>query len=142
MHFFKLVVFVFFIKIPRSGNAGTYGSSTFSFLRSLCALFHSGCSHFLVPPAAHRRSRFSTSSSAWISCGLFDVCHSDRYEVTSHLMVVFHFFDDQQCSVSFHIPVGHLHVCFGKMSIQVFCPFFIGSFFYIELYKLFKYFGY
>ena len=24
----------------------------------------------------------------------------------------------------FHVPVGHLHLFFGRMSIQVFCPFF------------------
>ena len=24
----------------------------------------------------------------------------------------------------FHVPVGHLYMFFGEMSIQVFCPFF------------------
>ena len=36
--------------------------------------------------------------------------------------------------MSFHLPIGHLHVFFGKMSIQVFCPFFnqVVCFFDIE----------
>ena len=42
------------------------------------------------------------------------------------------------------MPVGHLHLLFGKMSIQFFCPFFnqIVSFFDVKLYELFIYVGY
>ena len=35
-----------------------------------------------------------------------------------------HSSDDLQCSACFHVPVGHLYVFFGKMSIQVFCSVF------------------
>ena len=38
------------------------------------------------------------------------------------------------------MPIGHLYVFFGKMSIHVFCPFLIFFFLDVELYKLFMYF--
>ena len=44
----------------------------------------------------------------------------------------------------FCVPVGHLYAFFGKMSLQVFCPFlnWVLWFFDIELYELFIYFGF
>ena len=34
-----------------------------------------------------------------------------------------HFPDNWRFWAAFHVPLSHLHVLFGKMSIQVFCPF-------------------
>ena len=46
-------------------------------------------------------------------------------------------------SASVQVPVGHLHVFFAKMSIQILCPFFnwIIWFDAIEMYEFFIYFG-
>ena len=46
------------------------------------------------------------------------------YEVVSHGSFDMHFSNNQGCWAFFHVPVGHLYICFGEMSVQVFCPFF------------------
>ena len=45
--------------------------------------------------------------------------------------------------ISFHVPVGHLYIFFGKMCIQGFCSFFNHDYnLLFELYEFFVYFGY
>ena len=68
----------------------------------------------------YRDSLFPTSSPTFVICRLFDDSHSDRCEVMSHCGYDLHFSDEEQYWISFHVPVGHLYVFFGKISIQSF----------------------
>ena len=52
----------------------------------------------------------------------FDDSLSDRCEVIPHCGLDLHCPDDEWWWVPFHVYAGHLHVLFGKMSNQVFCP--------------------
>ena len=63
-------------------------------------------------------------------------------EVIPHYSFDLHFFNNQRCQASFHVPLGHLYV-FGEMSMQIFCLFFdwVVCFSVIELCELFVYFG-
>ena len=65
----------------------------------------------------------------------FDNSYSDRCEVTLQCGFALHFSDDWWCWASFPVPVGHLHVTFGKNTYSGLLPIFnqIVYFFDVEL---------
>ena len=85
---------MFFVYIPRSGIAGSYGSSVFSFLEKPPYYFPQRCHQLMFPPAACEGSVFISFLSALVICVLFDDSHSDRCEVIAHGGFDFHPPDD------------------------------------------------
>ena len=84
--------------------------------------------HFTFLWIAHKHSSFSPSSSTLFTFCFVDSNHSNGYDVIFHCSFDLHFLNDKWCKTSSYVLSGHLHVFFEEMSIQVFCPYWIGSF--------------
>lgn len=105
----------------RSGIAGSYDISIFSFLRN-CPVFRSSCA------ISHSQQCEGSSSPQphqylVIFCCFLNSSHPDGCEVIFYCGFDLHFHNDKWCWASFHMLNGHLSILFGEMSFQVLWPF-------------------
>ena len=70
-----------------------------------------------IPTDSAQEFLYSTSLAALVISYLFYDSHSNRCEVILHCNFDLHFPDDVVTLSAFHVPVSHLYVFFGKMSL-------------------------
>ena len=112
----------------RSGIAGSYGSSIFSFLSNFCAVCRSGCINFTLPPTVYECSLFSTSLPAFVICGLFmmAILTGVKWYCIAIFICVYLMIPDIEHLFTYLLTI----YVFFEINVQVFCSFSHQGFFF------------
>ena len=122
INLFKLVFLFSLNKCPRMELLDHMIAQCLIFWRS-SVLFFIVAELIYIPKAMYEGSLFSISLPTCVISGLFDNSHSDKYKLVSYCGFHLYFPGNYWYWASFHVPVGHRYIFFGKISIQILCPF-------------------
>ena len=80
-------------------------------------MFYIIASPIYIPTNSVGGSIFPTASPGFVICRLFSNSNSDWYEVVLYCSFDLHFSMSDVEHLFFHVPIGHLYVFFGEMSL-------------------------
>ena len=101
--------FNFFGYMPINRIVGSYGSSILNFLKNLHTVFHNGCT-ILQSHEQCTSSNFSISLPTLVIFCLFDITHTNGYEVIPNVVLI--------CISLMISDVEHLFICFLAIYIS------------------------